>query len=176
MSSDLLHALKHRTPHLLCATALRQSLGRPEGNNGECLDGAGQSERLFCLTRVSVSDRTSSGSLVSAMHPLPPLSTPPRMANHDAHHEGALSVEPDQVRDRPDIPERLADVCEDQGRKGEATEIRIEAKRGGVATRITKPTIGRNETCSGPGYAPFPQRPKSIPRRDDPDCASPYAG
>ena len=29
----------------------------------------------------------------------------------------------DQVRDRPDILERLADVCEEQGRKGEATEL-----------------------------------------------------
>jgi len=34
-----------------------------------------------------------------------------------------------------------------QRRKGEATELRKEAKRGGVATRITKPKIGRNEPC-----------------------------
>jgi tetratricopeptide (TPR) repeat protein len=35
----------------------------------------------------------------------------------------------DQVRDRLDMLERLADVCEEQGRKGEATELRKEAKR-----------------------------------------------
>jgi uncharacterized protein YecA (UPF0149 family) len=58
---------------------------------------------------------------------------------------GGVSV--DQVRDRLDMLERLADVCEEQGRKGEATELRKEAKRGGVATRITKPKIGRNEPC-----------------------------
>ncbi len=48
--------------------------------------------------------------------------------------------------------ERLADVCEEQGRKGEAVELRKEAKRGGVATRITKQKIGRNEpTRAGAG-------------------------
>jgi len=55
----------------------------------------------------------------------------------------------DQVRDRPDILERLADVCTKQGRKGEATELRKQAKRESAvaATRVTKPKIGRNEPC-----------------------------
>ena len=53
----------------------------------------------------------------------------------------------DQVRDRIDMLERLAEVCEEQGRKGEATELRKEAKRSVAATRVTKPKIGRNEPC-----------------------------
>ena len=56
----------------------------------------------------------------------------------------------DQVRDRGDILERLADVCEEQGRKGEAAELRKEAKRSVAATtapRVTKPKVGRNEPC-----------------------------
>lgn len=56
----------------------------------------------------------------------------------------------DQVRDRLDILERLADVCEEQGRKGEATELRKEAKRSvaaTTATRVAKPKVGRNEPC-----------------------------
>ncbi len=53
----------------------------------------------------------------------------------------------DQVRDRLDMLERLADVCEEQGRKGEATELRKEAKRSVATTRVTKPKIGRNEPC-----------------------------
>ena len=53
----------------------------------------------------------------------------------------------DQVRDRLDMLERLADVCEEQGRKGEATELRKEAKRSVAATRVTRQKIGRNEPC-----------------------------
>ncbi len=53
----------------------------------------------------------------------------------------------DQVRDRLDMLERLADVCEEQGRKGEATELRKEAKRSVTTTRVTKQKIGRNEPC-----------------------------
>jgi tetratricopeptide (TPR) repeat protein len=55
----------------------------------------------------------------------------------------------DQVRDRFDMLERLADICDEQGRKGEATELRKQAKRGAAvaATRVTKPKIGRNEPC-----------------------------
>jgi hypothetical protein len=55
----------------------------------------------------------------------------------------------DQVRDRLDMLERLADICDEQGRKNEATELRKEAKRGVAvaATRVTKPKIGRNEPC-----------------------------
>ena len=53
----------------------------------------------------------------------------------------------DQVRDRLDILERLADVCEQQGRKSEATELRKEAKRSVAATRVTRQKIGRNEPC-----------------------------
>ena len=56
-----------------------------------------------------------------------------------------LAVE--QVRDRLDMLERLADVLEEQGRKGEATELRKEAKRRVAAARVTKPKIGRNEPC-----------------------------
>jgi len=40
-----------------------------------------------------------------------------------------------------------AEVCEEQGRKGEATELRKEAKRRVSATRVTKQKIGRNEPC-----------------------------
>jgi uncharacterized protein YecA (UPF0149 family) len=43
--------------------------------------------------------------------------------------------------------ERGFDGLEAQTLEGEATELRKEAKRGGVATRITKPKIGRNEPC-----------------------------
>ena len=53
----------------------------------------------------------------------------------------------DQVRDRGDMLERLADVCEEQGRKNEAAELRKEAKRNAAPTRVTKPKIGRNEPC-----------------------------
>ena len=55
----------------------------------------------------------------------------------------------DQVRDRLDMLERLADVCEEQGRKGEAAELRKQVKRSAAvaATRVTKPKIGRNEPC-----------------------------
>jgi tetratricopeptide (TPR) repeat protein len=55
----------------------------------------------------------------------------------------------DQVRDRVDMLDRLADVCEEQGRKVEATELRKQAKRSAAvaATRVTKPKIGRNEPC-----------------------------
>jgi hypothetical protein len=53
----------------------------------------------------------------------------------------------DQVRDRGDMLERLADVSEEQGRKGEAAELRKEAKRSVAPTRVTKPKIGRNEPC-----------------------------
>jgi tetratricopeptide (TPR) repeat protein len=53
----------------------------------------------------------------------------------------------DQVRDRHDMLERLADVCEEQGRKGEATELRKQAKRSVEAARVTKQKIGRNEPC-----------------------------
>jgi tetratricopeptide (TPR) repeat protein len=55
----------------------------------------------------------------------------------------------DQVRDRLDMLERLADVCEGQGRKGEAAELRKQAKRSAAVavTRVTKPKIGRNEPC-----------------------------
>ena len=61
--------------------------------------------------------------------------------------EKGLAVE--QVRDRRDMLERLADVCEEQGRKGEAAELRKQAKRSAAvaATRVTKPKIGRNEPC-----------------------------
>ena len=41
--------------------------------------------------------------------------------------------------------ERLADICEEQGRKGEATELRKEAKRSVTVTRVIKQKIGRNE-------------------------------
>jgi tetratricopeptide (TPR) repeat protein len=53
----------------------------------------------------------------------------------------------DQVRDRGDLLERLADVCEEQGRKAEAIELRKQAKRGVVATPVTRQKIGRNEPC-----------------------------
>jgi tetratricopeptide (TPR) repeat protein len=56
-----------------------------------------------------------------------------------------LAVE--QVRDRRDMLERLADVCEEQGRKGEAVELRKQAKPSAVATKVNKPKIGRNESC-----------------------------
>jgi tetratricopeptide (TPR) repeat protein len=52
----------------------------------------------------------------------------------------------DLVRDRLDILERLADVCDEQGRKGEAAQLRKEAKRS-VAAKVTRPKIGRNEPC-----------------------------
>jgi hypothetical protein len=53
----------------------------------------------------------------------------------------------DQVRDRRDMLERLADICEEQGRKGEAAELRKAAKRSVAATRVTRQKIGRNEPC-----------------------------
>src|SRR6516162_5210570 len=53
----------------------------------------------------------------------------------------------DLVRDRLDILERLADVCDEQGRKGEAAQLRKEAKRSAAAPKVTKPKIGRNEPC-----------------------------
>jgi tetratricopeptide (TPR) repeat protein len=53
----------------------------------------------------------------------------------------------DQVRDRLDMLERLADVCEEQGRQGEATELRKEAKRSVSSTRVTRQKTGRNEPC-----------------------------
>lgn len=53
----------------------------------------------------------------------------------------------DQVRDRLDMAERLADVYEEQGRRGEAAELRKEAKRSVPATRVTKQKVGRNEPC-----------------------------
>jgi len=53
----------------------------------------------------------------------------------------------DQVRDRLDMLERLADVYEQQGRKGEATELRKQAKRSVAAARVTRQKIGRNEPC-----------------------------
>jgi hypothetical protein len=53
----------------------------------------------------------------------------------------------DLVRDRLDILERLADVCQEQGRKGEATQLRKEAKRSVAAPKVTTPKIGRNEPC-----------------------------
>ena len=54
----------------------------------------------------------------------------------------------DLVRDRLDILERLADVCDEQGRKGEATQLRKEAKRSvAAAPKVTRPKIGRNEPC-----------------------------
>jgi hypothetical protein len=56
-----------------------------------------------------------------------------------------LAVE--QVRDRRDMLERLADVCEEQGRKVEASELRKQAKPSAVATKVTKQKIGRNEPC-----------------------------
>ena len=56
-----------------------------------------------------------------------------------------LAVE--QVRDRRDMLERLAEVCEEQGRKGEAIELRKEAKRSVAAPRVTRQKIGRNEPC-----------------------------
>jgi uncharacterized protein YecA (UPF0149 family) len=43
--------------------------------------------------------------------------------------------------------ERLADVCEEQGRKGEAIELRKEAKRTVAAPRVTRQKIGRNKPC-----------------------------
>src|SRR5713101_4157065 len=48
---------------------------------------------------------------------------------------------------RLDMLERLDDICEEQGRKGEATELRKEAKRSVAATRVTRQKIGRNEPC-----------------------------
>jgi tetratricopeptide (TPR) repeat protein len=56
-----------------------------------------------------------------------------------------LAIE--QVRDRSDMLERLADVNEEQGRKGEATELRKEAKRSVTVTRVIKQKVGRNEPC-----------------------------
>jgi len=53
----------------------------------------------------------------------------------------------DQVRDRFDMLERLADVWEEQGRKGEADELRKQAKQSVAAPRATKQKIGRNEPC-----------------------------
>jgi len=53
----------------------------------------------------------------------------------------------DQVRDRRDMLERLADICQEQGRKDEATELRKEAKRSVATTTVTKQKIGRNEPC-----------------------------
>jgi uncharacterized protein YchJ len=38
-----------------------------------------------------------------------------------------------EVRDRPDLVERLADLCEEQGRNEEAKEFRREAKRSTAA-------------------------------------------
>ena len=53
----------------------------------------------------------------------------------------------DQVRDRLDMLERLADVCQEQGRIDEAAELRKEAKRGVVAAKVTRQKVGRNEPC-----------------------------
>ena len=53
----------------------------------------------------------------------------------------------DQVRDRRDMLDRLADVCEEQGRKDEATELRKQAKPSAVATKVTKQKVGRNQPC-----------------------------
>jgi tetratricopeptide (TPR) repeat protein len=53
----------------------------------------------------------------------------------------------DQVRDRLNILGRLAEVCEQQGRKSEATELRKEAKRSVTPTSVTRQKIGRNEPC-----------------------------
>jgi tetratricopeptide (TPR) repeat protein len=53
----------------------------------------------------------------------------------------------DQVRDRGDLLERLADVCQEQGRKAEAIELRKQAKRSVVPTPVTRQKIGRNEPC-----------------------------
>jgi tetratricopeptide (TPR) repeat protein len=53
----------------------------------------------------------------------------------------------DQVRDRLDMLERLADVCQEQGRKDEAIELRKQAKPSAVAPKVTKQKIGRNEPC-----------------------------
>ena len=53
----------------------------------------------------------------------------------------------DQVRDRGDLLERLAHVCEEQGRKAEAIELRKQAKRNVVPTPVTRQKIGRNEPC-----------------------------
>jgi uncharacterized protein YecA (UPF0149 family) len=43
--------------------------------------------------------------------------------------------------------ERLAEVCDEQGRKGEAAQLRKEAKRSVAAPKVTTPKIGRNEPC-----------------------------
>jgi tetratricopeptide (TPR) repeat protein len=40
-----------------------------------------------------------------------------------------------EVRDRPDIAERLADLCEEQGRRGEAIEIRKQIRKTAQAER-----------------------------------------
>jgi len=53
----------------------------------------------------------------------------------------------DQLRDRSDMLERLADVYEEQGRNGEAAELRKEAKRSATVTRVNKQKVGRNEPC-----------------------------
>jgi tetratricopeptide (TPR) repeat protein len=53
----------------------------------------------------------------------------------------------DQVRDRPDMIERLADIRGEQGRKDEAAGLRKEAKRSVAAARVTRPKVGRNEPC-----------------------------
>ena len=53
----------------------------------------------------------------------------------------------DQVRDRQDMLERLADVCQEQGRKDEATELRKEAKRSVAPAKVTRQKVGRNEPC-----------------------------
>ncbi len=41
--------------------------------------------------------------------------------------------------------ERLADVCEEHGRKDEVTELRKEAKHSVTADRVTRQKIERNE-------------------------------
>ena len=53
----------------------------------------------------------------------------------------------DRVRDRLDMLERLADVCDKQGRKGEASELRKQAEPSVASAKITRQKIGRNEPC-----------------------------
>src|SRR5207247_1549433 len=43
-----------------------------------------------------------------------------------------------EVRDRLDIVERLADVCEEQGRNDEAAEIRRDAQRSAAAVKASR--------------------------------------
>jgi hypothetical protein len=105
----------------------------------DALWNAGLEDRQFLTARIAVCEE--------GLRRFPAedeLMTENRQRAEQILREG-LAVE--QVRDRRDMLERLAEVCEEQGRKGEATELRKEAKRSGVATRITKPKIGRNERC-----------------------------